>query len=137
LSEPGRRRLFHDLDRLLEPARDFDRSNGTIIGGYPMKHALMGTLLAGAACAFGLATPAVAQVAGNPGDLHSPTVYTSQYRADAYGYTPGYEGPLGPVGVLAAPVTAPLAMLTGGFPGGGGCGVTQDFNGRYTAVCGL
>jgi hypothetical protein len=50
---------------------------------------------------------------------------------------PGYEGPLGPVGVLAAPVTAPFAMLTGGFPGGGGCGVTQDFNGRYTAVCGL
>lgn len=38
-----------------------------------MKRTLMGILLAGATCAFGLATPAVAQVAGNPGDLHSPT----------------------------------------------------------------
>ena len=41
-----------------------------------MKHALTGLLLAGATCAFVAATPAVAQVAGNPGDLHSPTVYT-------------------------------------------------------------
>jgi hypothetical protein len=39
-----------------------------------MKH---GLILAGAICAFALATPAVAQVAGNPGDLHTPTVYTN------------------------------------------------------------
>ena len=43
-----------------------------------MKHALIGLLLAGSTCAFVLATPAVAQVAGNPGDLHTPTVYTTQ-----------------------------------------------------------
>jgi hypothetical protein len=102
-----------------------------------MKRTLMSILLAGATCAFGLATPAVAQVAGNPGDLHSPTVYTSESRAQAYGYTPGYGGPLGPVGVIAAPITGSAAVLTGGFPSGGGCGVTQDFNGRYTALCGL
>jgi len=102
-----------------------------------MKHTLMGLLLAGATCAFGLATPAVAQVAGNPGDLHSPTVYTSEYRAQTYGYTPGSGGPLGPIGVLAAPITAPLAAMSGGFASGGGCGVSQDFNGRYTALCGL
>jgi hypothetical protein len=95
-----------------------------------MKHALTSLLLAGAACAFVAATPAVAQVAGNPGDLHTPTVYTSEARANTYGYAPGYGGPLGPLGALAAPVT-------GGVPGPGGCGVNQDFNGRLTALCGL
>jgi hypothetical protein len=102
-----------------------------------MKHVLTGLLLAGATGAFVLATPAVAQVAGNPGDLHTPTVYTSGVQAQTYGYTPGYGGPLGPLGVIAAPVTAPVAVMTGGGPGGGACGVVQDFNGRYTALCGL
>ena len=102
-----------------------------------MKHTVKGILLAGAICAFGLAAPAVAQVAGNPGDLHSPTVYTSEYHAQTHGYAPGYGGPLGPLGVLTAPVTAPIAAMAGGLPGGGGCGVSQDFNGRYTALCGL
>jgi hypothetical protein len=93
-----------------------------------MKHALTGLLLAGATCAFVLATPAVAQVAGNPGDLHTPTAYTTEARANTYGYTPGYGGALGPLGVLTAPVAA---------TGGGACGVSQDFNGRLTALCGL
>jgi hypothetical protein len=101
-----------------------------------MKHALTGLLLAGATCAFVLATPAVAQVAGNPGDLHTPTPYTNEVRANSYGYTPGYGGALGPVGVLAAPMTAPVAAMNGG-PSGGACGVSQDFNGRLTALCGL
>jgi hypothetical protein len=98
-----------------------------------MKHALTGLLLAGATSAFVLATPALAQVAGNPGDLHTPTPYTEEVRANTYGTTPGYGGPLGPLGVLAAPVAA----LNGGLVGGGGCGVSQDFNGRLTALCGL
>jgi hypothetical protein len=102
-----------------------------------MKHRLTGLLLAGALCAFVAATPAVAQVAGNPGDLHSPTVYTTEARANAYGYAPGFGGPLGPLGVLAAPITGPVTMMTGGVPRGGGCGVNQDFNGRLTAFCGL
>jgi hypothetical protein len=102
-----------------------------------MKHALTGLLLAGATYAFVAATPAIAQVAGNPGDLHTPTVYTSETRANTYGYTPGYSGPLGPLGVIAAPITAPVTMVTGGVPSGGGCGVNQDFNGRLTALCGL
>jgi hypothetical protein len=102
-----------------------------------MKHALTGLLLAGAACAFVAATPALAQVAGNPGDLHTPTVYTSEARANAYGYTPGSAGPLGPLGILAAPITGPVTMATGGGPSSGGCGVSQDFNGRLTALCGL
>jgi hypothetical protein len=101
-----------------------------------MKYALTGLLLAGSTCAFLLASPAVAQVAGNPGDLHTPTPYTSEVRANAYGYTPGYGGPLGPLGVIAAPITSPLAVMNGS-PGGGGCGVSQDFNGRLTALCGL
>ena len=85
-----------------------------------MKHALTGLLLAGATCAFVAVTPAVAQVAGNPGDLHTPTVYTSEARANTYGYTPGSGGPLGPLGILAAPITAPVTMATSG----GGCGVS-------------
>ena len=101
-----------------------------------MKHALTGLLLAGATSAFMLATPAFAQVAGNPGDLHTPTPYTNEVRANSYGYTPGYGGALGPLGVLAAPMTAPVAAMNGG-PSGGACGVSQDFNGRLTALCGL
>ena len=103
-----------------------------------MKHALIGLLLAGSTCAFVLATPAVAQVAGNPGDLHTPTVYTTESRSQAYATgTPGFGGgPLGPLGILAAPITAPVAALNGA-PSGGACGVSQDFNGRLTALCGL
>lgn len=97
-----------------------------------MKYALTGLLLAGA---FAVATPAVAQVAGNPGDQHTPTVYTSGVQAQTYRSTPGYGGPLGPLGILTAPFTGPVSV--GGVPSGGGCGVNQDFNGRYTAICGL
>ncbi len=102
-----------------------------------MRHALTGLLLAGSAYAFALATPAVAQVAGNPGDLHTPTVYTSGVQAQPQSYAPGYGGPFGPLGVLAAPVTAPVAAMSGGGVSGAPCGVVQDFNGRYTALCGL
>jgi hypothetical protein len=102
-----------------------------------MRNALTGLLLAGSTCAFLLATPAVAQLAGNPEDLHTPTVYTTQARSQAYGTaTPGSGGPLGPLGVLAAPITAPVAMMNGGASGAP-CGVSQDFNGRLTALCGL
>ncbi len=99
-----------------------------------MRNALTGLLLAGAASAFVLVTPAVAQVAGNPGDLHTPTVYTSEVQAQTYGYSPGYGGPLGPLGILTAPVTGQVAAAQGG---GAPCGVVQDFNGRYTSLCGL
>lgn len=98
-----------------------------------MRNAITGLLLAGATSAL-LATSAFAQVAGNPGDLHTPTPYTNEVRANTYGYTPGSGGPLG---VFAAPFTAaPLAVMNAA-PGAGGCGVSQDFNGRLTALCGL
>lgn len=101
-----------------------------------MKNALTGLLLVGAASAFALATPAAAQVAGNPGDLHSPTVYTNQVRGETYGYNPG---PLGPLGYITAPIAGPLSMIEGNRTAvsAAPCGVDQDFNGRYTAVCGL
>lgn len=104
-----------------------------------MKHVLTGLLLAGATSALVLATPALAQVAGNPGDLHTPTPYTSEVRAQTYRTpTPGYGGPFGPLGVLASPVTGPVSMMSnGGYGNGGACGVSQDFNGRLTALCGL
>jgi hypothetical protein len=97
-----------------------------------MKHTLAGFLLAGATCAFVLATPALAQVAGNPGDLHTPTPYTSEIRANTYGAAPGYGGPLGPISAITSPFAA-----VNGVPSGGACGVNQDFNGRLTALCGL
>jgi hypothetical protein len=103
-----------------------------------MKHALTGLLLAGSTCAFLLATPAVAQVAGNSGDLHTPTLHTNEAQSQVYGTaTPGFGGALGPLGILAAPITAPVATMNGGGPSGGACGVSQDFNGRLTALCGL
>ena len=97
-----------------------------------MRNAITGILVAGATSAL-LATSAFAQVAGNPGDLHTPTPYTNEVRANTYGYTPGSGGPLA---VFTAPFAAPIAM-TNGAPGSGGCGVSQDFNGRLTALCGL
>ena len=97
-----------------------------------MRTAITGILVAGATSAL-LATSAFAQVAGNPGDLHTPTPYTTEARTNTYGYTPGSGGPLG---VITAPFTAPVAIMNGA-PGAGGCGVSQDFNGRLTALCGL
>ena len=97
-----------------------------------MRNAIKGLLFAGTTSAL-LATSAFAQVAGNPGDLHTPTPYTNEVRANTYGYTPGSGGPLA---VFAAPFAAPVAM-TNGAPGAGGCGVSQDFNGRLTSLCGL
>ena len=72
-------------------------------------------------------TPVVAQVAGNPGDIHDRTVYMMES-----GQSPGqYAG--GPTAVGPG-VLVPSFLQPGGAPG---CGVTQDFNGRYTSVCGL
>src|ERR1700734_24846 len=102
-----------------------------------MKRALTELLLAGSACVFVLATPAVAQVAGNPGDLHTPTPYMNEARSNSYGVTPGYGGPFGPLKAPTAPANGPVSMVSGGVPSGGSCGVSQDFNGRLTALCGL
>jgi hypothetical protein len=98
-----------------------------------MRNAITGLLFAGATSAL-LATSAFAQVAGNPGDLHTPTPYTNEVRANTYGYTQGSGGPLG---VFTAPFTAAPVAVMNGAPGAGGCGVSQDFNGRLTALCGL
>jgi hypothetical protein len=77
-----------------------------------------------AICVAAAATPAAAQVAGNPGDQHTPTVYTEQYDRTV---APGAAGPT--VGFVPVPIFA--------VQGPAQCGVTQDFNGRYTSVCGL
>jgi hypothetical protein len=42
------------------------------------------------------------------------------------------------IGPLFGVVTAPVAMATGGWAQPGpGCGLYHDFNGRYTALCGM
>jgi len=80
---------------------------------------VLSTAAFGAALA---ATPAVAQVAGNPGDIHTRTVYMMEYNHQpnqfAVGATAGFPAFLSP-----SPVQD--------------CGLIQDFNGRYTSVCGL
>ena len=75
---------------------------------------------------FASLTPVVAQVAGNPGDIHDRTVYMmeSGQLPDQVAGGPTVAGPSFFVPSFLAP--APL-----------GCGVTQDFNGRYTSLCGL
>ena len=129
-----------------------------------MRHAFLALLSSAAIGGVLAATPAGAQVAGNPGDMHTPTPYTKDYmrRTHAYpgygyGYgNYGYGGPMAPVGALAAGVgavgmaLADTAGMAVGAPFGAGpymgapyaamsrpgCGLIKDFNGRYTSVCG-
>jgi hypothetical protein len=91
------------------------------IGGNDMKRSLAIALSTAAIGLFVSLTPAAAQVAGNPGDLHTRTLYMKEY-----GQAPEQ-----------APPGAPAGFLSFLSPGGQDCGVTQDFNGRYTSVCGL
>ena len=70
-------------------------------------------------------TPALAQVAGNPGDIHTRTLYMLETQSrDQLAGGPTVAGPSFLVPSFLGPVPS-------------GCGVTQDFNGRYTSVCGL
>ena len=70
-----------------------------------MKHVLTGILSTAAIYGLLAATPVAAQVAGNPGDMHTPTPYTSDYwaRTHAYDYgsyrnEPGFAGPFADLG---------------------------------------
>ena len=102
-----------------------------------MRHALTALLTGAAISAFCSFTPAAAQVAGNPGDLHTSTPYTQDYwRGSQH-----YGGPFAPLGAVAGGMGA---MIVSPFTDGryamapaAGCGVIHDFNGRYTSVCGL
>ena len=71
-------------------------------------------------------TPAVAQVAGNPGDSHTRTLYMMES-----GQVPDQ--------VAGGPMMSGPSFLVPSFlsPGPSGCGVSQDFNGRYTSLCGM
>jgi len=109
-----------------------------------------------ASAAMLCAASAEAQVAGNPGDLHTPTQYTKRY-AYAPNTGPGYPGygynwPTGgqpydssgvftPIGVVATGVGAiagaPFGMAPAPYAANQpGCRAFQDFNGRRTSVCG-
>jgi hypothetical protein len=110
-----------------------------------MRHALTGLLSTAAISAALSASPVAAQVAGNPGDQHTPTLYTQQYWAQTQEYGNGsYRYGLGPVGAVVGGLGAAGGEIVGanvGAPSYGmrphaSCGVTQDFNGRYTSMCG-
>jgi hypothetical protein len=80
--------------------------------------------LAGATCAFAVTAPAVAQTPSSPGH--------PKKHVHASAATPGvYEASSGGVGALG-----PLNAL-GGAPNGGSCGISTDYMGRQTALCGL
>jgi hypothetical protein len=87
-----------------------------------MKRLITIILSTAAICAAVSVTPAAAQVAGNPGDIHTRTLYMMEY-----GQSPGQVA-VGPTAGF------PAFLAPGGAPD---CGVVQDFNGRYTSVCGL
>jgi hypothetical protein len=81
-----------------------------------MKRLSPRVLCAGAICALLSATPAFAPVVGNPGDQHTQTLYTQQYKG-LHGYSAKAPEPANPA-----------------------CGVVHDFNTsqshyQYTAVC--
>src|ERR1700735_5173410 len=61
-------------------------SSGSTIGHNDMKRLSSRALSAGAILVLLSVTPAFAQVAGNPGDLHTQTLYMQQYHG-LNGYT--------------------------------------------------
>lgn len=91
-----------------------------------MKRVLAISLSTAALGLFVSLTPAVAQVAGNPGDSHTRTVYMMET-----GQVPDQ--------VAGGPLAAGPSFLVPSFlgPAPSGCGLTQDFNGRYTSLCGM
>jgi hypothetical protein len=127
--------IIHNSKCPLEPARDFNRLRLKLSEAYKMKHVLTGIL--STATIYGLlaATPVAAQVAGNPGDMHTPTPYTKQYdrqhgiaygpngpiyrtngssSTGAFGYGPNYAyGPFAPVGAVLGGAAAVGAGVVG------------------------
>ena len=81
-----------------------------------MKYALISILSTAATCTVLSAAPAFAQVAGNPGDLHTRTLYMQQYK------------------------NLPAYTARAPEPANTGCDVVHDFNSiashyQYIAVC--
>ena len=84
-----------------------------------MKRPYLRALSAGAIFGLLSMTPALAQVAGNPGDLHTQTLYMQQYKA---------------LGGYTASAREPAKTITNG------CDLVHDFNTSqghfgYIAVC--
>ena len=100
-----------------------------------MRHALTAVLSGAAISALCSFTPAAAQVAGNPGDLHTPTPYTQEYWGQTQGY--GASGPFAPLGAVGTMIASPFTGARYAMAPEPACGVIHDFNGRYTSVCGL
>jgi hypothetical protein len=95
------------------------------IGGNDMKRSLAIALSTAAIGLFVSLTPALAQVAGNPGDIHDRTVYMMESGQ--------------PAQVAGGPTLGGPTFFVPSFlsPTPSGCGLVQDFNGRYTSVCGM
>ena len=99
-------------------------------------------LLATAISLAFVATPAFAQTF-NGYDNQDPAVTQSYAPFEGGGYRAnGYNSPIPVVGPVVGPVfgvlTAPFSMATGGWAQpNSGCFLDRDFNGRYTATCGM
>jgi|SRR5579871_741765 len=95
-------------------------------------------LLATAVSLAFVATPAFAQTFNG---------YENQDPAVTQGYAPfeggnypanGYNPGIPVVGPVVGVLTAPFSMATGGWAQpNSGCFLDRDFNGRYTATCGM
>ena len=103
-----------------------------------MSHARLA--LVSAAVSLGLlATPAVAQTF-NGFDNKDPAVTRgyAPYEPTPGTYNSGWNNGPPVVGPVVGVLTAPFAMATGGWAQpASGCYLDRDFNGRYSAVCGM
>jgi len=89
-----------------------------------------------------LATPVLAQTFSdyNGNDTvatreQGNTAAVGDFRGGTYR---GWNSGIPIIGPLFGVVTAPVTMATGGWAQpSSGCGLYHDFNGRYTALCGM
>ena len=82
--------------------------------------------------------PAEAQIAGNPSQQHTVTPYIAEQLssgATVRTYSDN-AGPFAPVSGFAAGPSAPVAASGATTDPHSGCRASQDFNGRYSTVCG-
>jgi hypothetical protein len=86
-----------------------------------------------------LATPAVAQTFN--GFYNKDPAVTrgyAPYERAPQAYNGGWSNGPPIVGPVVGVLTAPLGMATGGWgQPASGCYLDRDFNGRYTAICGM
>ncbi len=106
-----------------------------------MRHLFTAFLSTATIAAVLSAAPVAAQVPGNPGAPVTPTIYMNEYWAPTQGSALGYNsGPFFPFGAVVSSIGAMGAGVVGAptyaAQPHARCRIVQDFNGRYTSLCG-